>query len=419
MDRSGVTATVRSMIERMKDSQFLIPALCIAASVALVTATNELDQRGIESPLAIASSVTGTRTLLATIAGSIITVAALVFSLSAVTMQLAATQYSPRVVQGFMRDRRQQAAFGIAIGTFTYALVALATLPAADSGVMRADWTATTSVGLAVLTAVVIVAFIDHVIRKVRVDDTIRRLAEQTEAAFVPRADRPPVADEGWEAVTDEAIAVRSSRAGFVQEIDVDGLVGSLPSGAVARLDVWAGHFVTKGRRVLTVWSSESSQISDVLSFVAVGEQRTIGQDPGFGIRQLVDIALRALSPGVNDPATAADVVRHLTGCLRAAHLTGDANRVFYDELGSRLFAPHAPTVDRLVADAITPIRRAAADHPLVLAAIVDALSGLDDELAAEGHQRSALQREIVLAGERQREVEAADDEWMAQRDDN
>jgi uncharacterized membrane protein len=401
---------VRSLIEKVRDNQFLTPALFIALSLALVTATNYLDRGGAAHPLAIASSASATRTLLATIASATITVAALVFSLSAVTMQLAATQYSPRVVQGFLRDRKQQLAFGISMGTFTYALAALATLPSATSGINRADWTATTSVALAVVTAVAIVAYIDHVIRKVRIDDTVRRLAERTESAFEPRRSQTATLDDGVTFPSDvEPVVLRSARAGYILEVDLTGLTDSLPPGAVARLDVWAGHFVTEGRRLITVWHREEVDLSATLIRIAIGDQRTIEQDPGFGIRQLVDIGLRALSPGVNDPATAADVVRHVSGCLRSAYLVGDVDRVFHGNGGARLFTPHAPSVTDFVTDAITPIRRAAADQPLVLAAISDALAGLDDELSERGIEGTSLRREIAMAQARRDQLEAAD----------
>lgn len=391
---------VRALVERIRDSHFLIPALCIAASVGLAVGTTSLDRSVAAPAVAIEATITSARTLLSTVAGATITVAALVFSLSAVTMQLAASQYSPRVVQGFLRDRLQQFAFGITMGTFTYALIGLAGLPPATSD-RAADWTATTAVILAVSTAVVIVAFIDHVVRKVRIDDTIRRLASRTEAAFDPPQRDPIPLDDGRPEPEDvEPLVIRSPKAGYVQGIDLDRLVDMFGDQSIARLDVWAGHFVTEGRRLVTVWQPDDADTPDVTSVIAIGDQRTIEQDPGFGIRQLVDIALRALSPGINDPATAADVVRRLTGCLRAAYLAGEPHRAFHSRSGGRLLAPHAPSVSSFVVDAITPIRRSAADQPLVLTTIVDALRGLDDELAGEV-DTSALDHEVKLANER------------------
>lgn len=402
---------LRNLIEKARDSQFLIPALCIALSLGLVIAANYLDRNDVDHPLAIASAAEAARTLLATIATATVTVAALVFSLSAVTMQLAATQYSPRVMQGFLRDRKQQLAFGISMGTFTYALAALATLPSTTTtGINRTDWTATTAALLAVATAFVIVAYIDHVVRKVRVDDTVRRLAKRTEMAFELQRTEPAAAAETPSYPSGlEPVVLRAARTGYIQEIDVVAIADSLAEAAVARLDVWVGHFATEGHRLLTIWHPDDLDAAAIVANIAIGDQRTIEQDPGFGIRQLVDIALRALSPGVNDPATAADVVHHLSGCIRVAYLSGNPNRVFHGAAGARLFAPHALSPTDFVAEAITPIRRAANDQPLVLSAIIAALRSLDDELTERGIDGTALRREAAIAETRRDRIEAAD----------
>lgn len=412
---------LRTIAERVRDNQFLIPLLCILLSFALVTTTNELDERNIGHPLAIASAVPATRTLLATIAGAIITVAALVFSLSAVTTQLAATQFSPRVVQGFLRDRRQQVTFGIAMGTFTYALGALATLPTDLSGATQADWTATTAVTLAVLTAVVIVAFIDHVMREVRIDDAVKRLSEATQAAYEDRTvqEQARTAVESLDLPSDvHSHTLRAERSGYVQEVDVTGLVAVLPPGVVVRLDVWVGDFVVTGRRLMTAWNAERQRLVDLVDYITIGERRSIEQDPEFGIRQLIDIALRALSPGVNDPATAADVVRHLSACLRAAYLYGEPNRIQHGEGGARVVAPRARSADNVVDGALTSIWRAAQDQPLVLSAISDAARGLDDDLGEQGFDTSALERAVTAAENRMAEIEAADEEARLPRND-
>lgn len=409
---------LRSLMERIRDSQFLLPAVSIAIGFALAGLTSNLDERGTSHALVISSSVMTARTLLATVAGAIITAAALVFSLSAVTLQLAATQYSPKVAQGFLRDRLQQAVFGLAMGTFTYTLVALATLPSDPSISTRADWTTTTAVALAVVTAVGIVAFIDHTLRRVRVDDVIRQIASRTQEAFVSRRDEAAVDDQPWEVEDIDAVVVRSDHAGFVQAIDLDAMIASLPAGSVARLDVWTGHFVIEGSRLVTIWTTTPGSASEAVKrAIAIGNQRTIEQDPAHGIRQLVDIALRSLSSGINDPATAADVVRHLSGCVRSAYLAGDLDRIYHSETGARLYAPLAPKVSSHVDSAFAPIRRAAHEQPLVLKALSDALLALNEELTELGIDSSALRREAERARIRRRQVLTSEETGNAERD--
>lgn len=396
---------LRNVIERIRDSQFLVPTAGIVFSVGLVAVAHNLDRSSYAPSLLIGSSPDSARTLLATIAGSIITVAALVFSFTAVTVQMAATQYSPRIVQQVLRDRFQQWTVALVMGTFTFALVSLATVDAPGQSTNSPNWTVTIGVLLGVASAVSIVGFIDHVTRHVRIDDTIRRISMRVRDGLAAADDVPLEDDEPWQLPESaDSTCLRSAETGFVQEIDIRDLVEDLPAGSLARLDVWTGQFVAEGSRILTAWSDEPMP-DHIRSRIAIGETRTVEQDPGLGIRQLVDVALRALSPGINDPATAADVVRHLAVGLRAAHLAPAPTRSFAAANGARLFTPHAPTTADYVADSLGQIRQAALDQPVVLRAMVEAIDALADELVDEGRDHSALRHEGEAAAGRLEEL--------------
>jgi uncharacterized membrane protein len=397
----ATTVRLRNVIERVRDSQFFVPAIAIVGTVLLAVVTNALDEAGAPPGFLIPATAAAARTLLATVAGAIITVAALVFSFTAVTVQLAASQYSPRIVQEFVRDRAQQAVVGLVMGTFAFALASLPTVGSSGVDTARADWTATAAVLLGIASAVAIVWFIDHITRRIRIDDTVRRIAERTVDAFSAKP-QSENADDGWNLLPETASdCVRATTSGFVQAIDVAALVASLPSGMVARVDTWIGHFVAEGNRVVTYWTASEVEPPEGLEkAITIGETRTVEQDPGLGIRQLVDVALRALSPGVNDPATAADVARQLAVCIRASYLAGDVDRVYVSGNGARLVAPHAPTTSHFVEVSFRPIRRAAADQPMVLEAIVESLRALGDELAELDRDHSRIDAEAVAAAE-------------------
>ncbi len=398
---------LRTRIERIRDSQFVVPVVFIVLSIILVVVTTQLDEHVSPPDLLIPAKIGGVRTLLATVAGSIITAAALVFSFSAITVQLASSQYSPRLVQEFLRDRVQQSIAGLVMGTFTFALTSLATLGVNTSDEARTDWTATTAVVLGVASAVSIVVFIDHITRRIRIDDTIRRITMRTVATFEAAGGGAAVAADGWNLQPEtRSSCVRSAETGFIQEIECDRLVEALQPGIVARLDVWTGGFVAEGGRLLTVWTERAAPAPAALrEFIAVGDTRTIERDPEHGIRQLVDIGLRALSPGVNDPATAADVARNLALCVRAAYLVGPPTRVWVSGNGARLFAPHARGPSDHVAVAYEPIRRKAADEPMVLGAIVESLESLADELEEREIDATAIDREVAAASATLREL--------------
>lgn len=399
--------SIRDRLGRVRDSQFVIPAVLIAGSIGLVVAANLADRRLPEEGLRflVPATISSGRTMLATIAGAIITVAALVFSLTALTVQMAASQYSPRIIQGFLRDRFQQLVLGVVIGTFTFSLAGLATLGADPAGGARADWTATAGVVLGVSSVLLIVAYIDYVTRRIRIDDTIRRLAADTERAFENQPDDAvALASESW-SLGDEGMAkvLRCESAGWVQDVSMLALAEALPAGSVARVDLPAGNYATAGIRLATIWPPEGSKLDTERAHdaFAVGGTRSIdANDPGFGIRQLVDIALKALSPGINDPATAADVVRHLAGPVRAAYLESHVSPVYVHPNGTRLVTPSLLQPDDFARLAFADIRLAAATQPTTMQAMAETLSALAETLAADGVEAPAIRKEIDLLEE-------------------
>jgi uncharacterized membrane protein len=256
------------------------------------------------------------------------------------------------------------------------------------------------AVALGVASAVSIVVFIDHVTRRMRIDDTIRRISRRTIHAFETSHAQRIAQESGWNLRSEsESASRRATESGFIQEIDVAMVLDALQPGMVARLDVWTGSFVMEGGRLLTVWTEDGHRPGAVLGEgIAVGETRTIEQDPGHGIRQLVDIALRALSPGVNDPTTAADVTRNLARCVRAAFLAGTPTRVWVAANGARLVAPHSPGPEDHLSRAFEPIERAASDEPIVLDAIADSLGSLASELEERDVDGTAIRRRAAAA---------------------
>lgn len=388
---------VKAFVERLRDSLFFVPALFIAGGVGLAFATATLDSSVPVETRFLPTSPEGTRAILATVAAASATVAALVFSITAVTVQLAASQYSPRLLQGFLRDRFQQVVVGVVVGTFSYALVGLAAVGPSGADAESTAWTALTGTGLGVAVIIGIVAFIDHVTRRIRVDDTIRRLSVQTATSMESWFGHPRGQEdlESWN-LAEETIeeTVEAAKDGWVQGVDPDRIVAAVPSGAIARVDVRVGARVNRGDRLVTVWhtvSEDGDGFTEVAKGVQIGQTRTIAQDPGFGIRQLVDIALRALSPGINDPTTAADVIHHLVAPLRPAVLGDPRRRVITGSERRRVVLYQEPDQDDLVREAFTEIRLAAGRHPIVGRALMEALGSLRRQVAQLEGPRRAL----------------------------
>ncbi|MDH3306318.1 MAG: DUF2254 domain-containing protein, partial [Acidimicrobiia bacterium] len=289
---------MQQLILRLRYSLFAVPAAYMLGGAVLGWLTNVLDQRlGPDgAPYLLPATLAGSRAVLSTIAGATITVAALVFSITALTVQLAASQYSPRVLQGFLRDPFHQSVIGIVTGTFTYSVVALATVGSnrlAGENEVVAAWATTVATILAVASVAAIVGFIDHITKRIRVDDMIRRLTEATTKSMTDTFDRvqPTLTADGLALEPGARSAtVRADSGGWVQRVDPTRLLTTLAPGTVVRIDVATGSHVTRRDRIATLWPAEAADdLPHSDAWLTVGDTRTTEQDPGFGIRQLVD----------------------------------------------------------------------------------------------------------------------------------
>jgi uncharacterized membrane protein len=161
--------------------------------------------------------------------------------------------------------------------------------------------------------------------------------------------------------------------------------VQSLPAGATGRVRVRVGEAVSVGDLLLTVWPSDAADVWEPPSALErafhTARDRSLAADPAYGVRQLVDIALRALSPGVNDPTTAVDVIQHLKVPVRALLTLDPPSRVIDGSDGQRLFLTEAPTRADHVHLAFSEIRLASANQPSVIHALLENLADLIDEM--------------------------------------
>jgi uncharacterized membrane protein len=331
-----------------------------------------------------------------TIATSVMTVVSIVFAILLMTLTLASMQFSPRILVSFARDRVTQRTLGIFLGTFSYCVAAL---PAARS-VPRPFAPVLTVLG-AMLLALACVAwllfFIHHISQAISVNHIVDKIAGETEAIIdelMPEPRRPtrmPQAD-GPESIERET-AVCSEVSGYVRFIDIGRLVFLAKSyGVQIRIVRRVGHFVPAGVPLLMMSKGDrlsAARSAELRGAFDLGPTRTLQQDVEFGILQIVDIALRAISPAVNDPSTAINCVDHLSRILiRYASREEPATRC-YDPPGlMRVFMPW-PSFERLVNAAFDQIRvYARADLAVslrMLRALSDVAGAIPDPLVQKG----------------------------------
>jgi uncharacterized membrane protein len=282
----------------------------------------------------------------------------------------------------------------------------------------------TLAVALGIASGIGIVAYIDHSLRKMRVGSVVRRIAESTAAAVRRQYHGEGGAGEAAETRMEhgpEATRVWAERMGWVRTIDAVHLARTVSPGTLVRVEVRVGEFVAEGDLLATVWTSDGADPARsrraVHHAVFLGRERSAATDPGFGIRQMVDIALRALSPGINDPTTAVEVLHHLKVPLRGILASDAPARVFPGPDRQRVFMPEAPSRSDRVHSAFAEIRMAAAGQPAVLRALIEVSADLVSELRDHdlGSRATAVLEEGRLAVTAAREAgfPERDLEWI------
>lgn len=324
---------VRSLLDYLRGSLWFLPSLAVLGALV----AGELLSRvriGPGSPLSAVvggTGVDGARGMLQVVAGSVITVTSVTFSLTVVALVTAASLYSPRVLRTFLRDHGNQLVLSTFLATFAYSIVVLRTIRA--GGEDSEAFVPRVAVGVAVLLALASVAalvyFIHHITQSIRVETIMTRVEHDTRQAI----DSNYAVDEDGAAASHEAVAVPPPHAvalhargsGYLQALGPEALVGLAAERDVV---VWyrrtVGEHVTAGTVLAWAWRVDDKTLGDdgdrfeiaVNQAAQFGHERTLQEDVAFGFRLLVDIAIRALSPALNDPTTAVACLGHLTSLL-------------------------------------------------------------------------------------------------------
>ncbi len=323
------------------------------------------------------------RTVLDAIASSLITVTSLTFSLTVVTLQLASSQFSPRLLRTFSRDRFVHVTLALFLGTFTYALTVLRTVRSADDE--GAEFVPQISVTVAFVAAIAsvvgLVLFLAHLAREIRVETMLRGVHRDAgRAARRLLTDLPehrvpaPLPD-----VPGHARLLVAGHAGFLTGVDEQALAAAAAAAdVVVVIGIAPGSFVAAGTPIGRLWSRDGTPADDAVvdavhDTLTLGTERTDTQDYGFGLRQLTDVTSKALSPGVNDPTTAVDALGRTTALLcELVRLPLGPVTIRHD--GVDRVHLHRPDLVDLMEDALAEPRHYGSGEPVVLARILTLL---------------------------------------------
>ena len=353
---------------------------------------------------------------LANLTTAMVTLATLVVSITMVVLTLAARQLGPRLIVSFMSDRKTQAALALFVGTAAYLLTLLRISSGSSEGASNLALTfASLLVGLSVLALPV---FVHHLARSIIADNVIMRVGATLDEAvrnMLPGNRADGVDTRLWEARESDA-PVRLPEGGYIQIIDADRLVSAAADNdAMIILKHRAGQHLLPGsvcalvRPGLALTDDLQTSIEHSVLF---GQERTPVQDLEFSLRQLVEVGVRALSPGQNDPYTAIAVIDRIALSLRLIMDRGPPRTAWRDDKGKvRLLVP-VSTFEGLLDAAFAQLRQCGAGHPSVIIRLAEKLAQLCE--LADAEQRPTLEKQLCLvlaAGQRHIEEPADRDD--------
>ncbi len=388
-------------IDTLRSSLWVIPAFGVGIGVAGAFLLAPLGDTGAGVLPLFTGSADSARSVLSVIAGSTMTVTSLTFSLTVVALQVASGQFTPRLMRSFLSDRGNKIVLAIFLGTFTMSMVLLQSVQA-ETELFRLQ-VPILGVSLAIVSVlasiIALVYFIHHLTQQLRIDRVMTRVADDTIRAVESNYRPARLGDDEADEVEfpDDAIAVPAPRSGHLNDFDVDAMLDAArEADLTVRIRPAIGAFVVAGTTLAWVWSREGCApdeevcASVVRDHVLLSSDRTLAHDPAFGIRQLVDIGSRALSPGINDPTTAVEAIQHLSRVLRALTVR-DLGLLVRAGGGSTVMFPR-PSFGAHVGLAINQLLHYGAADAAVLRALAELLRDVGEGL--EGSSR----RHVLVA---------------------
>jgi uncharacterized membrane protein len=403
-----VKAAQRISFEDIRLSLWFAPSVAAVVSLAVALGLSEVapGEDSLLGRLPWPADVEAASTTLQVIATSIITVTSLTFSLVVVALQLASQQFSPRLLREFARDWVIQVVLAILVSTFVFALTILLALDTTEP-VPKLAVLVAYLLGLSSVAA--LLTFLGHIVRALRIDTMMVAVHGETAATIAqsyPSLQEPEPARPDPEANRSGGKVVPARRSGFVKVIKPAGLVrAAAEADAVLWMLLRPGDHLVEGTPVGVAYRRDGSpatqqqadRLADaILSAVELGYERTSEQDAALGLRQLVDIAVKALSPGINDPVTAAHAVGYLSDLLVRLQSRRLGPQAHADAEGTaRLVLPDRDI--RYYLDlACGQIRRYGRREPTVLVALLRMLR--DAAVSApDDHHRDEIRRQSEL----------------------
>ena len=397
-----MSTRLRHLWLSLRASFWFVPGLMVVASVLLAAMALVIDGVLAGTPLppwVYTGGADGARSLLSTIAGSMVTVAGVGFSITIVALVLASTQFGPRLLSLFMRDVTSQATLGVFTGTFTYCVLVLRTIRGPDEigGAFVPQVAMTIAIAITLLSVGALVYFFHHVAVSIQAPKLVATVARDLDRAIDALAARDvghpgPAATPGDIPRADDDAVVTPPESGYIQVMDDARLMAlAVKHDLCIKLAARPGLFVVRGNPVLIARPRErvDEEVATALqSTLIIGDVRTPEDDIEFSVRQLVEVALRALSPAINDPFTAMSAVDWLGAAL--ARLAGEEfpARYRYDADGRLRIVADISTFGGITHTIFSRIRHYGGTSPVVLNRLLEAVAAFGPHVTDEADRQ-------------------------------
>lgn len=375
----------------MRASYWFVPTLMSIAAVALSIGMLQIDARlGLTGAREIgwlwAGGPDGARSILSTIASSMITVAGVVFSITIVALTLASSQFGPRLLRNFLRDSINQVVMGTFVATYLYCLLVLREVKSvAEQAPFVPYLSVTVAIALTTASLAMLILYIHHIARSIGAETLVANVAaelrESLQSLFpeqIGDSQATPAAREADDTAPEERTPVLAPRGGYIQAIEGDTLLALASEKAlVVHLLRRPGDFIPEGAQLAEIWPAQRADDEAQAAVVGahlIASSRTPRQDAEYCINQLVEIALRALSPGINDPFTAISCVHWLGDALGLAAQRQMPAPCRADEKGAVRVIAKVSTFQGLADAALNGIRQYGAANPAVAIAMLQVI---------------------------------------------
>lgn len=416
---------IRNVWFRLQSSFWFLPALmsCVAFFLAFATtATDKLFifRTGAQQWLIYSGGADGARTVLSVIAGSMITVAGVVFSITIVVLSLASSQFGPRLIKNFMNVRANKIVMGTFVSTFIYGILVLRTVDSGPEERFVPSLSITIAILMALLSLGVLIYFIHSVSESIRAENIIARVRDDLDRAvdrifpqklFQGEDSRHNLIKRDYHIPKEcdrEVCQVRSQSSGYLQAVDNEALMQiAVEENLLMHLGYRPGDFITQNSVLVVVWPGNKvdDELSGKINAVFIlGPERTLEQDVEFAISQLAEIAVRALSPGINDPFTAITCIDWLGAvlCRLANRKMPSSHR--YDGQNRLRVICKPFTFEGMVEAAFNMIRQNSGAIPAVSIHLLETIATVADQAHRKEDRKALLrQADMVIHGGKDR----------------